>query len=83
MLREEAHGPLAAEGHEVVILEVLEDLGARAELDLPGITAAGGDAPQVLVGQAAHAKLHAVLRAHPVLKDIELQGAHDAHDDLL
>ena len=37
----------------------------------------------MLVGQSLHVELYAVLAPHPVLEHVELQGAHDAHDDLL
>ncbi len=37
----------------------------------------------MVIGQAGHPQVHAVLVFHAVLEHIELQGAHHAHDDLL
>ncbi|CAN4026407.1 Restriction endonuclease subunit S, partial [Dysosmobacter welbionis] len=83
VLGEKAHGPLPAECHQQAALEVLQQGGAGAQHQILRLAGAGGDDPQVLVGQSLHVELYAVLAPHPVLEHVELQGAHDAHDDLL
>ena len=41
------------------------------------------DPPDVFVGQALHNEVYLVLVFQPVLKDVKLQRAHHAHNDLL
>ena len=77
-------GPEAGEDQQAVALVVLQQLGVGAQVQVLQVGhGALGDKPQMLVGQALHPQLHAVLAAHTVLEDVELQRTHDADDDLL
>ena len=83
MLGEEADAPFAAEGDELAALEILEQLRAGAEHQALGVAGTFRDEPQMLVGQRAHAQLHAVLAFHAVLKHVELQRTDHADHDVL
>ena len=71
VLGQEAHGPLAAEGHQQAIPEILQNGGAGAQHKVLRRAGAVGDEPQMVLGQAGHIQVHAVLGLHAVLEHIE------------
>ena len=83
MLGQEAHGPLAAEGHQQAIPEILQNGGAGAQHKVLRRAGAVGDEPQMVVGQAGHIQVHAVFVLHAVFEHVELQCADDAYDHFL